>query len=104
AGVGATGTIPGGEYFPSAGRYPTETAFSDVWNGQPVAGQWILAITDWDTGYTGSLASWDLRFAVEGGSLPPDPTEIPEPATTAMLASGMIGLVLFGRKAASRRG
>jgi hypothetical protein len=98
-------TIPGGDYFATSARYGTETPFSDIWNGQPVAGTWILSITDHHPGDAGSLGSWDLRF-LTGGSVPPgpDPVETPEPATTAMLATGMIGLLLFGRKAVSRKG
>jgi subtilisin-like proprotein convertase family protein len=97
-------TIPGGNYYPTSARSSRETAFSDVWNGQPVTGTWILTIKDCAWEDRGWLGSWAIRFGTADVPLPPDPVETPEPATTAMLASGMAGLMLLGRRAARGKG
>jgi subtilisin-like proprotein convertase family protein len=102
--AGSTSTIPSGSYYPTSRRSARETAFSDVWNGQSITGEWRLTITDWVSSNTGTLGSWDLRFAVNDPPASRAPIETPEPATTALLVSGMAGLLFLGRSAARRNG
>ena len=95
--AGGSSPIPGGNYFPTSAGSGAETPFSDVWNGQAIAGRWVLRLTDSAGSDTGNLNSWNLRFTTN------DASAVPEPATAVMLAAGACGILLLKRSAARRK-
>lgn len=67
---------------------------ADVFNGQSAAGTWRLSLTDSNSGDTGSLGSWTLNLDLQdtqGGG-------IPEPATYAISALGLVAIAALRRK------
>lgn len=66
---------------------------ADVFNGQSAAGTWRLTIVDNATGDTGSLGSWTLNLDLQDSQ-----SGVPEPATYAVSALGLIAIAALRRK------
>jgi len=65
---------------------------ANVFNGISAAGTWRLSLTDSATGDTGSLGSWTLNLDLQDAQ-----NGVPEPATFAVSALGLIAIAALRR-------
>ncbi len=97
AALGAIDYIPGNSagstgYFTTSAFSSANNGFSTAFSGQPVAGYWVLLLTDNapgpTVGSTGTLQQWALTVNGTVGS-------VPEPCTAWLLASALATCFAF---------
>jgi len=95
-GVSCPGVIPAGSYRASQDNGATDEEailIANVFNGISAAGTWRLSLQDSAAGDVGTLGSWTLNLELEDAQ-----NGIPEPATFAVSALGLIAIAALRRK------
>jgi hypothetical protein len=95
------GPVTSGTYRPTLPNDSTTSPLSNFWNGQAVAGDWRLFISDQNTGSPAGVVmntdwSWRLDINVQ------DAATVPEPSTLILFGSGLAA-VIWRRHQRARR-